>query len=50
MHCLIDDLDIGSMMVQTGMARDYSKYSGDYYQYEEDAAKEAGRGIWEEKY
>ncbi len=46
MHCLIDGLDIGSMMVQSGMARDFSKYSGDYYQYEENHAKSQKHGIW----
>ncbi len=49
MHCLIDGRDIGSMMVQVGMARDYSKYSGDYYQYEEDLAKAKKMGIWSDK-
>lgn len=49
MHCLIDGRDIGSMMVQVGMARDYSKYSGDYYQYEEDIAKAKKIGIWSEQ-
>ncbi len=49
MHCLIDSLDIGSMMVQAGLAKDYSKYSGDYYQYEEDLAKSKKRGIWSNK-
>jgi len=49
MHCLIDGLDIGSMMVNAGLARDYSKYSGDYYQYEEDLAKAKKRGMWSEQ-
>lgn len=49
MHCLIDGLDVGSMMVQTGMAKDFSRYSGDYYQYEEDLAKSKGLGIWADK-
>lgn len=49
MHCLIDGLDVGSMMVQTGMAKDYSKYSGDYYQYEEDRAKSKRIGLWSVK-
>lgn len=49
MHCLIDGLDVGSMMVQTGMAKDYSTYSGDYYQHEEDLAKSKKRGIWSSK-
>jgi hypothetical protein len=34
------------MMVQMGMAKDYHKYSGGYYQYEQDLAKQEGRGIW----
>jgi len=46
MHCFIDGLDVGSMMVQMGMATDYLKYSGGYYQFEEAKAKEEGRGIW----
>jgi len=46
MHCLIGGLDVGSMMVQAGMAKDYSMYSGDYYQHEEDLAKSKKRGMW----
>lgn len=46
MHCLIDGLDIASMMVKLGMARDYTKYSGGYYQQEQQQAKAANRGIW----
>jgi len=46
MHCLSDDRDVGSMMVQLGYAKDFTKYSGGYYQFEEDKAKESGRGIW----
>lgn len=49
MHCLIDDLDVGSMMVQVGMAKDYSKYSGDFYQYEEDQARAKRLGMWKDK-
>ena len=48
MHCTIDGSDIGSMMVQTGLARDYSKYSGDYYQHEEDLANREHYGIWKD--
>lgn len=33
-------------MVQMGMARDYSRYSGDYYDFEEKQAKRNERGIW----
>ncbi len=46
MHCLIDGLDIGSMMVKAGMAKDYTKYSGGYYKQEQDKAKAEKRGIW----
>ena len=46
MHCLIDDLDIGAMMVKVGMAKDYTKYSGGYYQQEQSEAKAKNRGIW----
>lgn len=46
MHCLIDGLDIGAMMVKVGMAKDYKKYSGGYYQQEQSQAKAAKRGIW----
>ena len=46
MHCTSDGNDVGSMMVQMGMAWDYSKYSGDYYQFEEDLARKEKRGIW----
>ena len=35
-------------MVQMGMAKDYHKYSGGYYQYEQDLAKQEGRGIWKD--
>ena len=46
MHCQADGLDIGSMMVQMGMARDYRKYSGGFYEDDERLAREAGRGVW----
>ena len=46
MHCFIDGLDLGSMMVQMGMATDYSRFSDGYYQAEEDTAKSKKRGIW----
>jgi endonuclease YncB( thermonuclease family) len=42
MHCLVDGLDVGSMMVQMSMAA----ASDPYYKYEQDLAKQEGRGIW----
>lgn len=44
MHCLIDGLDVGSMMVQMGMAA----ASNDYYGYEQDLARKEGKGIWQQ--
>jgi endonuclease YncB( thermonuclease family) len=49
MHCQADGLDIGSLMVQMGMARDYRNYSGGYYAEEERWAREAGAGIWKDR-
>ena len=49
LHCQVDGLDIGSMMVQMGMARDYRRYSGGYYAAEERLAREAEMGIWKLK-
>lgn len=46
MHCLISGSDIGSMMVQMGMAEDYESYSGGYYQAEQELAKAHKRGLW----
>ncbi len=46
MHCLIETSDIGSLMVQAGMAENYSRYSDDYYLYEEKTAQAKKRGIW----
>ncbi len=34
------------MIVQMGMATDYRRYSGGYYQIEKEAAKAQLRGIW----
>ena len=41
-YCLIDGRDIGSMIVQMGMA----KASNDYYVYEQEIAQEKGYGSW----
>jgi endonuclease YncB( thermonuclease family) len=46
LHCQADGLDIGSMMVQMGMARDYRKYSGGYYAEEERLARDEDERIW----
>jgi endonuclease YncB( thermonuclease family) len=46
MHCQTDGHDIGSMMVQMGVAKDYRKYSGGFYEDDERLAREEGRGVW----
>lgn len=46
MHCRVNGADIGAMMVRMGMARDFTKYSGGFYQREEKEAKAKGRGLW----
>lgn len=46
MHCFIDGLDAGSMVVQMGMAEQNMADSAGYYQFEEDLAKTKKRGIW----
>lgn len=48
MYCTIDDLDVGSMMVQAGIAKDYTRYSGGYYRVEQAKAKKEKRGLWKE--
>lgn len=46
MHCLVDKADLGSLMVKTGWAKDYTTYSGGFYQTEEAYAKRELLGIW----
>lgn len=49
MQCkTIDGIDIGAMMVWTGFARDFQKYSGGFYNSEEKWAKGQKLGIWKE--
>lgn len=50
MYCTIDDLDVGSMMVQAGIAKDYTRYSGGYYRVEQAKAKKEKRGLWKEQW
>ena len=45
MHCFVDGLDVGSLIVQMGMAA----ATEDYYQHEQDVAKQQGRGIWKQE-
>ena len=46
MQCYAGDIDIAATMVKFGMAKDYKKYSGGYYQLEQDEAKKKKRGLW----
>jgi len=41
-HCTNEGADVGSLMVQMGMAR----AANSYYRYEETVAQAKGRGVW----
>jgi endonuclease YncB( thermonuclease family) len=49
MHCLIDTIDVGSMMVQMGTAKDFPECSGGYYQEEQNAAQSKSLVIWKKQ-
>lgn len=44
--CLVDGVDLGSIMVHIGWAVDYSEYSRGAYAKEEEDARRAKRGLW----
>lgn len=44
--CEIDGQDIGRMMVLSGMAQDYTKYSNGFYQKDEAKARLDKVGLW----
>lgn len=47
MHCISKEgEDIGAMMVWTGFAKDFQRYSGGFYNSEEEFAKENFLGVW----
>lgn len=46
-HCYSGETDIGSLMVKTGFARDFQKYSNGFYNQEEQFAREGKLNIWE---
>ena len=48
MQCYVSGSDIAGMMVQMGMAKDYTRYSDGHYMFEEAEAKEHLRGLWAE--
>lgn len=48
MHCLVDHSDLGSMLVQVGVAKDYKRYSGGYYQHEQAIAQSKNLGVWKD--
>lgn len=47
MHCYSGNNDIGALMVKSGFASDFAKYSGRFYSAEQTFAKEGKLGIWE---
>ena len=46
MQCFSEKSDIGSLLVQLGLAYDYYKYSKGYYRGEQDIAQAEKRGMW----
>ena len=46
MHCYVDNADLGALMVKSGFAKDYKKYSGGFYSGEQNFARDAKLGIW----
>lgn len=46
MHCLLDGMDVSRFMVLSGFARDYTHYSGGFYEADERVAKLESQGIW----
>lgn len=47
MQCASDGVDVGSLMVRAGFARDFGRYSKGFYAQEVDAAREAAQGLWQ---
>ena len=46
MHCYVNQSDVGSLMVRSGFAKDYSSYSGHFYSAEENFARQGQLGLW----
>ncbi|MBK9584978.1 MAG: thermonuclease family protein [Alphaproteobacteria bacterium] len=47
MHCYSGQNDIGALMVKSGFASNFAKYSGGFYHAEQEFAKEGRLGIWD---
>ena len=47
-RCFVGDDDLAAIMVRQGWAVDYPRYSKGAYASEQDAASDAGRGLWVE--
>jgi endonuclease YncB( thermonuclease family) len=45
-RCQVGGVDLGALMVGAGWAVDFERYSGGHYAPYQDAAKQAGRGLW----
>ena len=46
MHCFTDKADLGALMVKSGFAKDFKKYSGGFYDSEQSFAKSNKLGLW----
>ncbi len=46
MHCFSQGDDLGSLLVQVGLAEDFKTYSSGYYGFEQNKAKSKKIGMW----
>lgn len=46
MHCFANGYDLGTLLVMSGWAKDFKKYSGGFYAQSEAEAKAQKRGLW----
>ena len=45
-RCSVGGVDLAALMVSAGWAVDFERYSGGHYAPHQEAAKQAGRGLW----
>lgn len=45
-RCSVEGKDLGAIMVKSGYALEYRRYSRGFYRQQEQEAKDSGRGVW----
>lgn len=46
MQCFVEGADLGVLMVKSGFAKDFRRYSDGFYELEEIFARKSKLGIW----